>query len=69
MADRHADLKRKRRDFPYRLSASDSQVYDFLAVDNLDATAVDDRPGNPRKRTGTASGPFLRTRVSTDKPL
>jgi len=58
VAERHADLKRKRRDFLHKLSNYYATEYDLVAVEDLDAKGVDRIPGNSRNRTGAAWGTF-----------
>jgi putative transposase len=60
VAERHADLKRKRRDFLHKLSNYYATEYDFVAVEDLDAKGLVELPGNSRNRAGAAWGTFLR---------
>jgi putative transposase len=60
VAERHADLKNKRRDFLHKLSNYYATEYDFVAVENLDAKGLVELPGNSRNRAGAAWGTFLR---------
>ena len=60
VARRHADLKRKRRDFLHKLSAYYAREYDLVAVEDLDAKGLVELPGNSRNRAGAAWGTFLR---------
>ncbi|WP_433633058.1 RNA-guided endonuclease InsQ/TnpB family protein [Halomicrococcus sp. NG-SE-24] len=60
VAERHADLKRKRRDFLHKLSNYYAREYDLVAVENLDAKGLVELPGNSRNRAGAAWGTFLR---------
>jgi putative transposase len=60
VAQRHADLKRKRRDFLHRLSAYYAREYDLVAVEDLDAKGLMELPSNSRNRAGAAWGTFLR---------
>ncbi|MFC6722823.1 RNA-guided endonuclease InsQ/TnpB family protein [Halobium palmae] len=60
VADRHADLKRKRRDFLHKLSNYYAREYDLVAVEDLDAKGLVELPGNSRNRAGAAWGTFLR---------
>ena len=60
VAERHADLKRKRRDFLHKLSAHYAREYDLVAVEDLDAAGLVELPGNSRNRAGAAWGTFLR---------
>jgi putative transposase len=60
VAERHADLKRKRRDFLHKLSTYYATEYDLVAVEDLDAKGLVELPGNSRNRAGVAWGTFLR---------
>ena len=60
VAQRHADLKRKRRDFLHKLSNYYAQEYDLVAVEDLDAKGLMELPSNSRNRAGAAWGTFLR---------
>jgi len=60
VAERHADLKRKRRDFLHKLSNYYATEYDLVAVEGLDAKELVELPGNSRNRAGAARGTFLR---------
>jgi putative transposase len=60
VAERHADLKRKRRDFLHKLSAHYARKYDLVAVEDLNAAGLVELPGNSRGRAGAAWGTFLR---------
>ena len=60
VADRHADLKRKRRDFLHKLSNYYAREYDLVAVEDLDAKGLVELPGNSRNRASAAWGTFLR---------
>ena len=60
VAERHADLKRKRRDFLHKLSDYYATEYDLVAVEDLDAKGLVELPGNSRNRAGAAWGTFLR---------
>ena len=60
VAERHADLKRKRRDFLHKLSNYYATEYDLVAVENLDAKGLVELPGNSQNRAGAAWGTFLR---------
>ncbi len=60
VAERHADLKRKRRDFLHKLSNYYATEYDLVAVEDLDAKELVELPGNSRNRAGAAWGTFLR---------
>ncbi|WP_144920914.1 RNA-guided endonuclease InsQ/TnpB family protein [Halorubrum salsamenti] len=60
VAECHADLKRKRRDFLHKLSNYYACEYDLVAVEDLDAKGLIELPGNSRNRAGAAWGTFLR---------
>jgi putative transposase len=60
VSERHADLKRKRRDFLHKLSNYYAREYDLVAVEDLDAKRLVELPGNSRNRAGAAWGTFLR---------
>ncbi|MDS0259802.1 transposase [Haloarcula sp. S1CR25-12] len=60
VARRHADLKRKRRDFLHKLSNYYAAEYDLVAVEDLDAKGLVELPGNSRNRAGASWGMFLR---------
>jgi len=60
VAERQADLKRKRRDFLHKLSNYYATEYDLVAVEDLDAKGLVELPGNSRNRAGSAWGTFLR---------
>ena len=60
VAECHADLKRKRRDFLHKLSNYYAQEYDLVAVEDLDAKGLVELDGNSRNRAGAAWGTFLR---------
>jgi putative transposase len=60
VARRHADLKRKRRDFLHKLSNYYAREYDLVAVEDLDAKGLVELPGNSRNRAGASWGTFLR---------
>ena len=60
VAERHADLKNKRRDFLHKLSNYYATEYDLVAVEDLDAKGLVELPGNSRNRAGAAWGTFLR---------
>ncbi|RLM72216.1 transposase [Halorubrum sp. Atlit-8R] len=61
VAERHADLKRKRRDFLHKLSNYYATEYDLVAVEDLDVKELVELPRNSRNRAGAAWGTFLRT--------
>jgi putative transposase len=60
VARRHADLKRKRRDFLHKLSNYYASTYDLVAVEDLDVKGLVELPGNSRNRAGAAWSTFLR---------
>jgi len=60
VAQRYADLKRKRRDFLHKLSNYYAREYDLVAVEDLDAKGLMELPSNSRNRAGAAWGTFLR---------
>ena len=60
VARRHADLKRKRRDFLHKLSGYYASEYDLVAVEDLDTKGLVELPGNSRNRAGASWGTFLR---------
>ncbi|CCQ36808.1 IS1341-type transposase ISNamo25 [Natronomonas moolapensis 8.8.11] len=60
VAERHVELKNKRRDFLHKLSNYYAREYDLVAVENLDAKGLVELPGNSRNRAGAAWGTFLR---------
>jgi len=60
VAQRHADLKRKRRDFLHKLSNYYAREYDLVAVEDLNAKGLVELPGNSRNRAGASWGTFLR---------
>ncbi|WP_129115537.1 RNA-guided endonuclease InsQ/TnpB family protein [Halegenticoccus tardaugens] len=60
VAQRHTDLKRKRRDFLHRLSAYYAREYDLVAVEDLDAKGLMELPSNSRNRASASWGTFLR---------
>ena len=59
VAQRHADLKRKRRDFLHKLSNYYATEYDLVAVEDLDTKGLVELPGNSRNRAA-AWGTFKR---------
>ncbi|TKX61055.1 RNA-guided endonuclease TnpB family protein, partial [Halorubrum sp. GN12_10-3_MGM] len=59
VAERHADLKRKRRDFLHKLSNYYATEYDLVAVEDLDVKGLVELPRNSRNRAGAAWGTFL----------
>jgi len=60
VAKRHADLKRKRRDFLHKLSNYYAREYDLVAVEDLDAKGLVELPGNSRNRASASWGTFKR---------
>jgi len=60
VAQRHADLKRKRRDFLHKLSNYYATEYNLVAVEDLDAKGLVELPGNSRNRASAAWGTFKR---------
>jgi putative transposase len=60
VAERHAELRNKRRDFLHKLSNYYAREYDLVAVEDLDAKGLVELPGNSRNRAGAALGTFLR---------
>jgi len=60
VAQRHADLKRKRRDFLHKLSNYYATEYDLVAVEDLDAKGLVELPSNSRNRASAAWGTFKR---------
>ncbi len=59
VAECHADLKNKRRDFLHKLSNYYAREYDLVAVEDLDAKGLVELDGNSRNRAGAAWGTFL----------
>ena len=60
VAECHAELKNKRRDYLHKLSAYYAREYDLVAVEDLDAKGLVELPGNSRNRASAAWGTFLR---------
>ena len=60
VARRHADLKRKRRDFLHKLSTYYAREYDLVAVEDLDTKGMMELSGNSRNRASAAWGTFRR---------
>jgi putative transposase len=58
VAERHGDLKNKRRDFRHKLSNHYTREYDLVAVEDLDAAGLVELPDNSRNRAGAAWGTF-----------
>ncbi|WP_137290726.1 RNA-guided endonuclease InsQ/TnpB family protein [Natronorubrum halophilum] len=59
VAECHADLKNKRRDFLHKLSNYYAREYDLVAVEDLNAKGLVELDGNSRNRAGAAWGTFL----------
>ncbi len=60
VAERHADLKRKRRDFLHKLSGYYASEYDLVAVEDLNVAGMMQFDSNSRNRASAAWGTFLR---------
>ena len=60
VARRHADLKRKRRDFLHKLSNYYATEYDVVCVERLSVKGLVELPGNSRNPASAAWGTFLR---------
>ncbi|RQG96023.1 RNA-guided endonuclease InsQ/TnpB family protein [Natrarchaeobius chitinivorans] len=60
VAECHATLKNKRRDFLHKLSDYYAREYGLVAVEDLDAKGLVELDGNSRNRAGAAWGTFLR---------
>ena len=60
VARRHADLKRKRRDYLHKLSNYYAQEYDLVAVEDLNVAGMMQFNSNSRNRASAAWGTFLR---------
>ncbi|EMA44550.1 transposase, IS605 OrfB family protein [Halococcus morrhuae DSM 1307] len=60
VAKRHADLKRKRRDFLHRVSAYYAREYDLVAVEDLNISGMLESPSNSRNTASAAWGEFRR---------
>ncbi len=60
VAERHADLKRKRRDFLHKLSNYYATEYDLVAVEDLNVAGMMQFDSNSRNRASAAWGTFLR---------
>jgi len=56
VAERHADLKRKRRDFLHKLSNYYATEYDLVAVEGLDAEGVGRTPWKLTESGGSGVG-------------
>jgi putative transposase len=59
VAQRHADLKRKRRDFLHKLSAYYAREYDLVAVEDLNVKGMLESPSNSRNTASAAWRTFL----------
>ncbi len=60
VAECHADLRRKRRDFLHKLSAYYAREYDLVAVEDLDVKGMLKSPSNSRNTASAAWRTFLR---------
>ena len=60
VAERHADLKNKRRDFLHKLSNYYAREFDLVAVEDLNVAGMMQMPSNSRNRASAAWGTFLR---------
>lgn len=58
VARRHADIKRKRRDFLHKLSTWYATEYDFVSVEKLDAKGMMELPSNSHNRASVAWATF-----------
>ncbi|MFC7029322.1 RNA-guided endonuclease InsQ/TnpB family protein [Halomicroarcula sp. GCM10025324] len=59
VAECHADLRRKRRDFLHKLSAYYAREYDFVAVEDLNVKGMMESPSNSRNTASAAWRTFL----------
>ncbi|WP_433632026.1 RNA-guided endonuclease InsQ/TnpB family protein [Halomicrococcus sp. NG-SE-24] len=59
VANCHADLKRKRRDFLHKLSAYYAREYDLVAVEDLNVKGMLESPSNSRNTASAAWRTFL----------
>ncbi|MEF8841728.1 MAG: transposase [Haloarculaceae archaeon] len=59
VAERHADLRRKRRDFLHKLSNYYATEYDLVAVEDLDVKGMMESPSNSRNTASAAWRTFL----------
>ncbi|UPV77145.1 transposase (plasmid) [Halorussus limi] len=59
VAECHADLRRKRRDFLHKLSAYYAREYDLVAVEDLNVTGMMESPSNSRNTASAAWRTFL----------
>ncbi|WP_101296025.1 RNA-guided endonuclease InsQ/TnpB family protein [Halegenticoccus soli] len=60
VAECHADLRRKRRDFLHKLSTYYAWEYDLVAVEDLNVAGMMQFNSNSRNRVSAAWGTFLR---------
>jgi putative transposase len=60
VARRHADIKRKRRDFLHKLSNYYATEYDLVAVEDLNVAGMMQFDSNSHNRASAAWGTFLR---------
>ncbi|WP_330633585.1 RNA-guided endonuclease InsQ/TnpB family protein [Halocatena halophila] len=60
VAERHAMLKRKRRDFIHKLSSYYASEYDLVAVEDLNVAGMMQLDSNSRNRASAAWSTFLR---------
>ncbi|WP_273837741.1 transposase [Halococcus sp. PRR34] len=58
VARRHADIKRKRRDFLHKLSTWYAESYDLVAVEKLDTKGLLELPSNSHSRASAAWATF-----------
>ena len=59
VAECHADLRRKRRDFLHKLSAYYAREYDLVAVEDLTVTGMMESPSNSRNTASATWRTFL----------
>jgi transposase, IS605 OrfB family, central region len=59
VAECHADLRRKRRDFLHKLSAYYAREYDLVAVEDLNVKGMVESPSNSRNTASAAWRAFL----------
>ena len=59
VAECHADLRRKRRDFLHKLSAYYAREYDLVAVEDLNVKEMMESPSNSRNTASAAWRTFL----------
>ncbi|MFB6123060.1 MAG: RNA-guided endonuclease InsQ/TnpB family protein, partial [Haloferacaceae archaeon] len=59
VAECHADLRRKRRDFLHKLSAYYARGYDLVAVEDLNVKGMMESPSNSRNTASAAWRTFL----------